>query len=389
MYACPLWRNPLVGRMLSPDNYVQSGLSDNYNRYSYVMNNPMKYSDPSGEVFGWDDVAVFGAGFAIGYVSSGIKTGDWGWSSVGKGALTGVMFELGYLTCGGSAAALSMPFAGSCNAAVGTYAANYIVGSAISMAASSVMPSIQIYSDENFSVSISPAIIYGGGGFGLGANLNFDANINGFVGGVSVGFTAYGNYGPSNSSFIESRVGASFGYIGKNFGFVGSYNSYGGGGFGQETAGVTVLSKINGDWASLTYENDWMPLVPGEDQGDRYRSAAMRGEYKGYSAGFNLFTGNPNSPGTLDFKERTHSIDENSGRETYNGGTANLYHFGGAYVGYGNYRVGVQSEYVRHGIQNRFAHDLLLGGEPKWFGMTSNSVNPYFSYQTRNGYSVW
>jgi hypothetical protein len=34
--------------MLSPDNYVQGG-SQGENRYSYVLNNPLKYSDPSGE----------------------------------------------------------------------------------------------------------------------------------------------------------------------------------------------------------------------------------------------------------------------------------------------------------------------------------------------------
>jgi len=39
----------LLGRMLSPDCYVQDATSTQaYNRYSYVMNNPLKYTDPSG-----------------------------------------------------------------------------------------------------------------------------------------------------------------------------------------------------------------------------------------------------------------------------------------------------------------------------------------------------
>ncbi|NOX48402.1 MAG: hypothetical protein GXO89_15635, partial [Chlorobi bacterium] len=43
--------DPLLGRMLSPDNYVQSPTnSQNFNRYSYVMNNPLVYTDPSGEL---------------------------------------------------------------------------------------------------------------------------------------------------------------------------------------------------------------------------------------------------------------------------------------------------------------------------------------------------
>ena len=42
--------DPLIARMLSPDNYVQDpSNSQNFNRYSYVMNNPLKYVDPTGE----------------------------------------------------------------------------------------------------------------------------------------------------------------------------------------------------------------------------------------------------------------------------------------------------------------------------------------------------
>ncbi|MEO1626651.1 MAG: RHS repeat-associated core domain-containing protein, partial [Bacteroidota bacterium] len=43
--------DPIVGRMLSPDNFVQPPYtSQNYNRYSYVLNNPLKFVDPSGEI---------------------------------------------------------------------------------------------------------------------------------------------------------------------------------------------------------------------------------------------------------------------------------------------------------------------------------------------------
>ncbi|MGD9992536.1 MAG: RHS repeat domain-containing protein [Salinivirgaceae bacterium] len=41
--------DPIVGRMLSPDPVLQNPYStQNYNRYSYVVNNPLKYTDPSG-----------------------------------------------------------------------------------------------------------------------------------------------------------------------------------------------------------------------------------------------------------------------------------------------------------------------------------------------------
>ena len=44
--------DPLIGRFLSPDPFVQMpDFSQNFNRYSYCLNNPYKYTDPSGEFF--------------------------------------------------------------------------------------------------------------------------------------------------------------------------------------------------------------------------------------------------------------------------------------------------------------------------------------------------
>ena len=44
--------DPVLGRFLSPDNYMQMpDNSQNFNRYSYCLNNPLKYTDPSGEFF--------------------------------------------------------------------------------------------------------------------------------------------------------------------------------------------------------------------------------------------------------------------------------------------------------------------------------------------------
>jgi murein DD-endopeptidase MepM/ murein hydrolase activator NlpD len=41
--------NPYLQRVLSPDNVVQNpGNSQNFNRYTYCMNNPLRYTDPSG-----------------------------------------------------------------------------------------------------------------------------------------------------------------------------------------------------------------------------------------------------------------------------------------------------------------------------------------------------
>ena len=58
--------DPNLGRFLSPDNYIQSpGNPQNYNRYSYCLNNPLKYTDPSGEKWSYKQwlLASVGLGF--------------------------------------------------------------------------------------------------------------------------------------------------------------------------------------------------------------------------------------------------------------------------------------------------------------------------------------
>ena len=46
--------DPRISRFLSVDPLLQDpSNSQNFNRYNYVMNNPLKYTDPSG--YGYDD----------------------------------------------------------------------------------------------------------------------------------------------------------------------------------------------------------------------------------------------------------------------------------------------------------------------------------------------
>ena len=54
----------VLGRFLSPDNYVKMpDNSQSFNRYSYCLNNPLKYTDPSGNLFGIDDAIIAFAAF--------------------------------------------------------------------------------------------------------------------------------------------------------------------------------------------------------------------------------------------------------------------------------------------------------------------------------------
>jgi RHS repeat-associated protein len=59
---------PMLHRFLQPDNFVQDPYNtQNYNRYGYCLNNPLKYNDPSGELL--PIVAAVLIGTAVGMAS--------------------------------------------------------------------------------------------------------------------------------------------------------------------------------------------------------------------------------------------------------------------------------------------------------------------------------
>lgn len=97
----------MLHRFLSPDNYVQDPSNPlNFNRYSYVLNNPLLYTDYSGNLFGIDDLiaGVIGGvvNLAANIIQGNIKGGFW--EVVGKGAAAfGSGFGAGVLATYGPA----------------------------------------------------------------------------------------------------------------------------------------------------------------------------------------------------------------------------------------------------------------------------------------------
>ena len=111
--------DPVLGRFLSPDPYVQMpDNTQNLNRYLYALNNPFSYTDPSGEFwhliigaivggfinwalngfhFNAEGLAHFGIGMAAGALSAGVGAGI-------SSAIAGGSFGAGFV---GSSAALT------------------------------------------------------------------------------------------------------------------------------------------------------------------------------------------------------------------------------------------------------------------------------------------
>ena len=116
--------DPILGRFLSPDNYVQAPEnSQNFNRYSYCLNNPLKYVDPSGEfwwlvaaavggvfnvIANWDSIDNFWQGlgfFGVGALSglAGYGAGSYVSGMVGVSGIVGGIFSggIGGIAAGG------------------------------------------------------------------------------------------------------------------------------------------------------------------------------------------------------------------------------------------------------------------------------------------------
>ena len=82
--------DPVLGRFFSPDNYVQMpDNSQNFNRYSYCLNNPLKYTDPSGDF--WNLIIGAAIGGVFNWASHGFQFNAKGLGYLVTGAVAGAV----------------------------------------------------------------------------------------------------------------------------------------------------------------------------------------------------------------------------------------------------------------------------------------------------------
>ncbi|MBI1767427.1 MAG: hypothetical protein HYR67_03520 [Bacteroidetes bacterium] len=353
--------------------------------YLAMGNMPMMGRDSNGEWFGIDDVIVAGVGFVYGYVSYGVQHGDWGGHALANGGINAALFELGYLTAGGGltaaggAAAAEVETASA--AATISNAGAFIGSSAISIAASSVVPSMPLYQDKNFSLSISPTFSLTGAGASLNASYtDGDWSVGGGIG-------ATGSY----KGRFESRVGGSVSYFdGTSGGSIGFTHF---GGTDQQTNWMGTY-RYRSFHFSLTNDAFIDKIGKNLGGGDKYRTAAAEIGIGDYSVGFNIYTGIGSNKETgvsspiwgPHIPRRGAGAGEDQG--AWRNGevmSSNLY-FGYRHGGMA-YRVGIDAPFVQDFFQNG-VHRYITKTTP-YFMDYGRQSQPYFFMRTYDPYSLY
>ena len=249
--------DPLIGRFLSPDPYVQAPYNlQNFNRYSYCLNNPLKYTDPSGEYFGIDDLIAGAIGGTVNLVVNAIQGnlgghGVWGgigrgFAAFGAGAVGGVGAlypEFGGWAWGGAAVGATNAWLGGASSAsdiamgacVGAVA-GMVGGAAGQWATTATSPLVSSISSPVARSTVSGII---GGAAG------------GYAGGFVGGYLMTGDISAANKAGL-SGMWTSAGIGGVAGGFAG-----------YRYAKTYGLNPWNGR-IDITY---WKPLTPIECKG--------------------------------------------------------------------------------------------------------------------------
>lgn len=168
--------DPLLRRFLNADENIQDPTNtQNYNKYGYVMNNPLMYNDPNGEfiflifaalpVF-WGTVAtaaVIGAAIGAGmYAVQAAITGNWSWGGFAKSVFMGAV-------TGAVSGGLGQVFSAS-----GFWAS--VGNGALTGAGSGGITSI--INGTNFLEGLVKGAVIGGAVAGISYTINFYANGN-------------------------------------------------------------------------------------------------------------------------------------------------------------------------------------------------------------------
>lgn len=364
--------DPIIGRFISPDNYVQlPDDAQSFNRYTYCLNNPLRYTDPNGEWWGVDDL-IFGAiGFVTGYLSNAISSGNWGWSSIQSGLIGGVTTWLGanifgansfFETSKGLGASKSLNWG-----RIGKFCASSIT--------SAITPTTTIPINSHFAIGLKPTMAWGSTGFSLGTNLGFEYETGEwkFGGGLGMG-----------SNFWGWNAWAKYGKGGIGYG----RTHYSAGIFNGELIDKQVVgtATVYIPSASLAFSDDCKFLG---DNKDRWRTVGAELTIDKYSIGM-LTDTNFGSEESKSIDIRHLSSDSDKGIINGNTWLLGKAYFAPIWVGIrtGNNinRFGYSHQWVQNTFQNG-VHSIIK--TPYFKHYFQFKEGPYIYSGTPNPFSFW
>ena len=327
--------DPIVAKMLSPDNFnATPGSALGMNRYCYVNNNPLKYTDPNGQF---------------------LKAISWGF-----------LFTCTLIQSG--------------NLSYSTKVANTVIGGM------SVMGQATIYKDKNFKLTAGLDV------FSIGVSANAYYNNGDFSANASIGYSLYSKsgYASLNGSYEtgdwQFGVGAGYskgdkGYF-PQFSAGATYNSgnsrsytFGFTHYGGKDAQTNWFFSIKDREFSISTTNDAF-LGHNIGGGDKFRTASLEIGLGELSVGMNIYTNDPgdteNPELDVSYESKLHGINR-SGKGAYINGRrihSNLYlgiNSGGTVS-----RIGIDAPWVQDLFQNGIHQSWWAKLIPGWHG------SPYF-----------
>jgi RHS repeat-associated protein len=334
--------DPLVSRFLSPDPYIQApDYSQSFNRYSYVFNNPLKYTDPSGEIamFAFFRMAIYpfmvGSDF-IANVVSGVDD-PWGQAKTNASAVYNGMNNCLQLT---------------------------------------------VHQNDNsaLTIGISP--------FDLGISANYTRVDGLLTSNVSGGIGLGGPFlnGGSTLSLLDFKLSAGAGLGRNSFGVGGSikYLDWGAGlystkysGEHSQRVGGAQIFFPNG---SFRIENDFFPW--GGDGFDRWRTSAAELEIGNFLIGKSVYTSSPDRD-----LERNRDYSSRFYRNFFRNGRPEARTYADSEVYSSPFYIGKRNGIfvTRAGINHPIVQDITQNG----MHLLINSplfITPYGAYSNPWGY---